>query len=654
MELEVHKTDCDVCDHDERKRRCDFTLLEEAAKSGCYWCDMTVKILRHHYPDVGKKHWVHFTKGNLKMWSPRVYHRTQRSINLKLWERGKQNDPLIEIELFTAPTDETSFPVHSALSFGAISGYTGSDQAVAWVLERIKQCMNCHVACSRTWSKLPTRVLCIEGPTNIKLHISSDEEFPYVCLSHCWGTKEMIKTTSETLERYRSGKLWVDLPRTFQEAVSFAYRLGYEYIWIDSLCIIQDCEDDWRHEGSKMAEIYANASLTLSATHSADSRGGCFVTLPYKPLLMRWSLVDQATNEERGFYSRAHPIDHKPFIRRSFPLLTRGWALQERLLSPRIVHFTKSELVWECIEEFICECSLIGGTNEWRGVIKNEIQPRLWSQRSLNELSRCWHLIVFSYTVLCLTFPMDIFPALQGLAKAMPPQLGTYLAGLWSKTLVRDLSWTTNAASDRPEVWRAPTWSWASTTCEVRWENSRLKYYKDFVTILDAKITPKGNDPTGEIISGVLILRGRVVRGRLFSATPEQKSLTGRSQGCTATIDFEGNHGRFSYNSADYLGVRAVYWDYNVQEAGPGFLETGSEVFALKLDEFIIDVASYYANRGTQHSPDEDEDRVMANWLIVTRSRADQTAFERIGLLQTSQELNSMYEKSLEIDFKII
>ncbi|KAH7077646.1 heterokaryon incompatibility protein-domain-containing protein [Paraphoma chrysanthemicola] len=654
MELEGHKTFCDVCDEYGSWSACAVMLIDEAAKSGCYWCDLTVKILRHHYSDVRKKHSVGYYDKNLKQWSLQVDRGAARSMRLQLSETGNHNDRLIDIELVTAPKDQTFLRVHSASTLRHISDSTGSDQAVAWVRGHIDQCMKYHAGCSRASSKLPTRVLCIDGPTNVKLHIPSGEKSPYVCLSHCWGAADMIKTTSQTLDRYRTGITWAELPKTFRQAVSFAYRLGYKYIWIDSLCIIQDSREDWRHEGSRMAEIYANSTLTLSAAHSSDSRGGCFVTTPYRLSQTRWSLVDQATNEEYELYSRVDSIGHGHFIGRSLPLLTRGWALQERLLSPRVVHFTVSELVWECIEEFTCECSLINEIDLWRGVIKEEIQPRLWSQRSLSELSRCWHLIVDSYTALCLTFPMDIFPALQGFVKAMPAQLGTYLAGLWSETLVSDLSWMKPKSSPRPEKWRAPTWSWASTTCEVLWMSGDSKKSRDFVEIVDAKTVAKGHDPTGELLSGVLILRGRCVYGRLLPATSEQQSRTGDSQGCTATINFEGNHGRISYNNELYSRDERVFWDYNFEEAGPAFRESGSVAIALKLDEFIVEAAIDHTHEDTQYYTDEGVEYCKANWLILVQSTADQTAYERIGLLRTGGELDSMYEKSPEMDFKII
>lgn len=101
---------------------------------------------------------------------------------------------------------------------------------------------------------------------------------PYVCLSHCWGKHDFTKTMTSTLEGYKLDIPWQELPKTFKDAITFASRLGYVYLWLDSFCIIQDSIQDWRLEGSKMSEIYANARLTIAAAASSSASGGCFST----------------------------------------------------------------------------------------------------------------------------------------------------------------------------------------------------------------------------------------------------------------------------------------------------------------------------------------------------------------------------------------
>lgn len=77
---------------------------------------------------------------------------------------------------------------------------------------------------------------------------------------------------------------WDDLPRTFQDAVITTRAIGIQYLWIDSLCIIQDDLGDWRQESSKMAEVYTNAWLTIAASYARDSTEGLFDAC-YRPSL---------------------------------------------------------------------------------------------------------------------------------------------------------------------------------------------------------------------------------------------------------------------------------------------------------------------------------------------------------------------------------
>jgi hypothetical protein len=103
-----------------------------------------------------------------------------------------------------------------------------------------------------------------------------------------------------------------------------------------------------------MSSIYQNSYITIAATKSTDDEGGCFsqaspLNLDYKPstagqLYVREKLVHWNT------------LGHSDLLR-AYPLLTRGWVYQERLLSPRVLHFTQKELVWECLQGSSCECS---------------------------------------------------------------------------------------------------------------------------------------------------------------------------------------------------------------------------------------------------------------------------------------------------------
>jgi hypothetical protein len=70
------------------------------------------------------------------------------------------------------------------------------------------------------------------------------------------------------------------LPKTLQDAIRLTQELGIRYIWIDSICIIQDDKEDWEHESANMLSVYANASLTIAASNGNDSHKGLFTEIP--------------------------------------------------------------------------------------------------------------------------------------------------------------------------------------------------------------------------------------------------------------------------------------------------------------------------------------------------------------------------------------
>ena len=103
---------------------------------------------------------------------------------------------------------------------------------------------------------------------------------PYVTLSHCWGTEGVIlKTTKSNLEAFKH-QLPDTLPKTFSHAIAATRKLGVGYLWIDSLCIIQDDRGDWELESAQMHQVYQNALCNLAATSSSDGQGGLFFDRP--------------------------------------------------------------------------------------------------------------------------------------------------------------------------------------------------------------------------------------------------------------------------------------------------------------------------------------------------------------------------------------
>lgn len=204
---------------------------------------------------------------------------------------------------------------------------------------------------------LPTRTIDVGGDgANPRLVVSvSSQRGRYVALSHCWGGIQPTQTKrgDGSLDRYfRQGIPMHELPKTFHDAVIITRKLGIRYLWIDSLCIIQDDEHDWQRESGRMSTLYWNSTLTISATGAKDSTQGCF--LPEAP---GDAVALPQTFSERGgqaylmrhrYYSRAHSRWHRK-VTNGF-VMSRAWTLQERWLSGKILHCCVGQWFWECCE----------------------------------------------------------------------------------------------------------------------------------------------------------------------------------------------------------------------------------------------------------------------------------------------------------------
>jgi hypothetical protein len=153
---------------------------------------------------------------------------------------------------------------------------TQSDASLQRALDWIRECTGNHAICGKGEARpLPTRILDIGGFGSnrvIKLVESKGLPAKYAAISHCWGSlsSDPLILTKNTLEAFKNGSSWNQLPRLFQETIDLVQRLGIRYIWIDSLCIIQDDVLDWQQESAMMCSVYSNSYVTIAATGAGN------------------------------------------------------------------------------------------------------------------------------------------------------------------------------------------------------------------------------------------------------------------------------------------------------------------------------------------------------------------------------------------------
>ncbi|KAH8588004.1 heterokaryon incompatibility protein-domain-containing protein [Bisporella sp. PMI_857] len=207
--------------------------------------------------------------------------------------------------------------------------------------------------------KLPTRLLDVGDSKNSERLLLYDtnekrgediEWKKYIALSHCWGGATPLRTEKGTIEAHRKAMKFEDLPELFQDAVTVTRNLGMQFLWIDSLCIIQDDENDWQREAKRMQDIFASAYCTIAASTAKNSKEH-FLPRTGKRVV---KLVDNSTGTSFNIYACEVGGSFNDDVEKG-ELNKRGWVLQERALSPRTIHFAGTYTYWECGSVIRCD-----------------------------------------------------------------------------------------------------------------------------------------------------------------------------------------------------------------------------------------------------------------------------------------------------------
>ncbi|KAI1480890.1 HET-domain-containing protein [Daldinia eschscholtzii] len=449
-----------------------------------------------------------------------------------------------------------------ARPWSKLESYIGSGQSLDCIRNWVSSCEKNHKYCgcpSNTGNFFPARAIDVQEVGHGIVFLRDRDEvishystgYPtYWTLSHRWGDPSKVyKLCTNTEHQLRGGISLDTLSPTFRDAALLVHRLGYKYLWIDSLCIFQDSESDWQREASTMVDIYRHSFCNISAISPCvhPSLGGISHCRADNMRLLYPFIINVEIRVPTGWKPLAESSElcDGPWIVwndsvwideiERAPLHTRGWVAQERFLSNRILYFTRNQIYWECFGGSLCESDImLRLVNSGKGLrrasedyIDRKIDFGYRAARQMIFIIKArhteipihpffWRTLLSTYSSCTLTKDSDKLVALSGIAKAFKgAKCNVYLAGLWKDSIYYDLLWKTKAGKGsliRRNTSYAPSWSWASVAtretgsgfelCFIEWDSIA----QPLLRVTDQRIVtePPGGDNTGILRSAEL------------------------------------------------------------------------------------------------------------------------------------------------------
>jgi hypothetical protein len=458
----------------------------------------------------------------------------------------------------------------------------------------------------------------------------------YVALSYRWGTQNNLKTTKQTLGDHQKGIPLESLPKTLRDAVTVTRRLSIRYLWIDSICIIQDDKADWATEAQHMGDIYMNSTLTIAA-HAAEHadhgfleqalarpkaipvggrrNGGSYDVERAAYTAFQQTGTDNARKEGRGEDDQTGPLDSDAFfVTESFnshvdldnsELASRGWVLQERILSQKTIHFCRNGAIYletesgllhinerqhgpryrhgsrslrGALSTFYSDCREQNGrTAGASGGYNTSPKPR---SELLAGVRYDWYHLVAHYSTCNLTEPRDKLVAISGIARKLQPILDNdkYYCGIWERHFYTNLLWLRRTAPLTRSTFsakaRAPSWSWAAHDGAIQFpiwshegSDAVIKPELRFGMVLNHELPPSKDS----IFDGwgMLELRDAV---RIGTGLRFLRAETGKPQWQlvvnSVTLGHQTHYWGVASDAGDYIGWAALDWEERAEVDG--------------------------------------------------------------------------------------
>ena len=496
-----------------------------------------------------------------------------------------------------------------------LSSSTCSDAVMNLARQWLERCLLTHATCSVGTSEddgapsMPSRLLDVrrnDGVVSLYVHsLDSSPKTEYLTLSHVWGNAEIIRLTKASFTELRYGIDISRLPETFQDAVYMTKFLGYGFIWIDSLCIVQDSKEDWAKEAASMVSVYENAICTIAAIQK-DSHSGCFANR--NPLALRPCML--LPDHKLYVYpsSLFHTSKKSPG---TAPISQRAWTFQERIRSRRILFLGANELWWECSNLTAAEpypagvehlslrlCRPEAFFTDSEEILRFREFTRGRTEGTNESTATCWHQMVQEYTKRDLTYDSDKLIAMQGIIQPFQQSSGlTLLAGLIKERMLLELSWyTLNIAPSFTDA-RFPSWSWTSVRGMIRFRASKLvEGFRRHAQLLEADPDPSPEGPQ--------------------AASPQKLTMLGFQKKVSWTLE---NKARRTQSEVALVHDLGLLWFESL------VIDPSQETWLFLLGRGVLS--------------DDDYDRYQVDFgLILTRSTS--SSFRRAGLFTGHEAQN--------------
>ena len=523
-----------------------------------------------------------------------------------------------------------------------------SEECIATIQNWLNQCVSAHPRCSvNADPKLPHRIIDIcprENCNSLKLVETHSHYAKYITLSHCWGNIQPYKTCKANLQNHLREIKLSEMPQTFKDAVFLTAKLGVQYLWIDSICIIQDDSNDWAIESANIATIFENSYLTIAASISPNCHHGFLNPRPdpgnYASLQPSYQgkPLPPPFNEVR-IRRCLHERPHCYYLAKQGedPLDSRLWAVQEHLLPTRVLSYRRNELTWQCKTRQGCECRGLGekysildtaswGRQEYHTFMDLSTTGPL-SETSRKAFFRWWSNGLVLASQKKLSYESDKLSAISGIASSMQNALeDTYLAGMWKSDLSNSLGWRSSRRNTIPDCYRAPSWCWSSLIGETTMRDASNEFVvldvsSPKITIVDFQCIPATANPFGWVKKGAYL----EISGYLLSAVltgTRYDHLRVRFRDLPAAFEaIKDYHVRFVADSS--LAPAFVRHENGQDEVTPTRSNLRSETFTL--DD--CPVFSLWLNISTFS---KNADRL--EFLILGKSLCVPGAYTRVGL----------------------